>query len=232
MNNEVIRNDERKKVKGKWFEGKSTFPLTHQNNQKIGYGVLQLIGDINLKSHQRIPNHFQSNMEVLTYVVKGKVVHVDSLDNEMVLSESIFQKISTGRGIFHTEYNAMEESAELLQVWITPETSDEDPSYDEIALDQKFGCTDLVLAISGSGRDGSMKINQDVDIYVGRAMMDGEKLINTFRYRKCWLQVIKGDVSVNDERLKTGDGIGIDSVDELFFKWKSGSHFIIFDLPT
>lgn len=230
--NEIIRNEERKDVKSEWFEGRSTFPFHHQEGQTAGYGVLKLIGQVTLKPNQKIPNHFQSNMEVLSYIISGRIIHTDSLGFITTLGPGVLQKISTGAGVFHSEYNALEGETQILQMWIAPEVMDSNPTYDEISLAEKFGCTDLLLAVSGSGRDCSMKINQDMDVYIGKAMMDGEKLIHTFRYRKCWLQVIKGDVSVNDERLKTGDGMGIENVDELFFKWTGGSHFIIFDLPN
>lgn len=230
--NEIIRNEERKDVKSEWFEGRSTFPFQHQEGHHAGFGVLKLVAQVTLKPNQKIPNHFQSNMEVLSYIISGRIIHTDSLGFITTLSEGVLQKVSTGAGVFHSEFNALEGETQILQMWISPEVMDSNPTYDEISLLDKFGCSDLVLAVSGSGRDGSMKINQDMDIYIGKAMMDGENLIHTFRYRKCWLQVIKGDVSINDERLKTGDGMGIENVDELFFKWTGGSHFIIFDLPN
>lgn len=94
-----------------------------------------------------------------------------------------------------------------------------------------FGCSDMILVASRSGKNGSITINQDVDMYVAKAQDAGEKVLKTFKQRHTWVQVVKGEVKVEGPTLITGDGAAIDDVEAMKLQWTKDSEFLVFDLP-
>jgi len=112
-----------------------------------------------------------------------------------------------------------------------PEKIGIDPSYGQKSFENDFGCSDLILVATKSGRNGSILLNQDVDMYVAKAQDSGEKHLKTYPHRHLWVQVIKGEVHVEGETLKDGDGAGIENIEFLQLKWSKGSEFILFDMP-
>ena len=140
--------------------------------------------------------------------------------------------MSAGTGVRHSEYNHLKDkTTHFLQIWIIPEKMGVAPSYDQKSFSNDFSCSDLILVGSRNGRNNSVTINQDVDMYAAKAQDAGEKKLATFPHRHIWIQVIKGDVSVEGETLATGDGAGVTGLAEIKLNWTKGSEFIVFDLP-
>jgi redox-sensitive bicupin YhaK (pirin superfamily) len=106
-----------------------------------------------------------------------------------------------------------------------------EPSYDQKSFENDFGCSDLILVASRSGRNNTVTIHQDVDMYAAKAQDNGEKTLKTFKHRHTWIQVIKGDVTVEDTTLKSGDGAGLEGVESVKLQWTKGAEFLVFDLP-
>ena len=154
------------------------------------------------------------------------------MGNETIIKPGEVQRLSAGTGIRHSEYNHLKDKqTHFLQIWIVPEKPGIPPSYGQKSFENDFGCSDLILVASRSGKNGSITIHQDVDMYVAKAQMDGEKTLKTFPHRNLWVQVIKGNVQVDYAELLAGDGAGINQVDTLKIKWAKGAEFIVFDMP-
>lgn len=140
--------------------------------------------------------------------------------------------MSAGTGVRHSEYNDQKDKVtHFLQIWILPEREGIQPSYGQKSFADDFARSDMILVASKSGRSGSVTMNQDVDMFVTKAQDAGERDLTTFAHRHLWVQVISGEVMVEETRLNAGDGAGIQKVEHLNLKWAKGSEFILFDMP-
>lgn len=185
-----------------------------------------------IKGGTGFDTHPHHDMEIISYLVEGALEHKDSMGNKTVIRPGEVQRMSAGTGVKHSEYNhSKDKDAHLLQIWILPEKMGIQPSYDQKSFATDFSCSDLILVASKTGRNGSVSMNQDVDMYAAKAQDAGEKTIGTYAHRHIWLQVVKGEVEVNEVPLQAGDGAGISKVETLKLKWGKGSEFLLFGMP-
>ena len=140
------------------------------------------------------------------------------------------QRISAGTGIAHSEYNHSRiEPVHFLQIWLVPSRKGLPPSYAQ----QSFSGPSkdpLKLACSAEGRDGSIQINQDVDLFIGRLTPSATTAHSLRDQRYAWLQVIGGDLDLNGEALSAGDGAAVDGERAIRLRSQAGAHFLLFDL--
>lgn len=230
---QVRRANERGDANHGWLKSKHTFSFAEYYDEKhMGFGPLRVINEDRIEGGTGFGTHGHRDMEIISYVIDGALEHKDSMGNATVIKPGEVQRLSAGTGIRHSEYNHIKDRAShFLQIWIMPEKTGIDPSYAQKSFSNDFACSDLILVASRSGKNGSITMNQDVDMYVAKAESSGEKHLKTFPHRHLWVQVIKGEVSVAGENLGAGDGAGIQGIEELRLTWKKGAEFILFDMP-
>ena len=176
--------------------------------------------------------HPHHDMEIITYIVQGELKHKDSMGTEATIKPGEVQRMSAGTGIQHSEFNHLhDQKTHLLQIWILPEKIGVVPSYEQKSFENDFLGGDLILVASKNGFNASISINQDVNLYACKAVVDTEKVFKVSPQRRIWLQNIKGQTQANDVILNAGDAVGFDKVDSLFLKWHNDSEFLLFDLP-
>ncbi|MNT33236.1 Quercetin 2,3-dioxygenase [compost metagenome] len=198
----------------------------------MGFSVLRVINEDRIDGGTGFDTHGHRDMEIISYVIDGALEHKDSMGTDTVIKPGEVQRMSAGTGIRHSEYNHLKDQVtHFLQIWIMPAQTGVAPSYDQKSFRSDFSCSDLILVGSQNGRNGSVTVNQDVDMYAAKAQDAGEKHLKTFKHRHIWVQVIKGDVTVEGENLASGDGAGITDVETLKIAWSKGAEFILFDLP-
>jgi redox-sensitive bicupin YhaK (pirin superfamily) len=229
----IRRSEDRGNANHGWLKSRHTFSFADYNDDKyMGFGLLRVINEDRIEGGTGFGTHGHQDMEIISYVIKGALQHKDSMGNSTIIRPGEIQRLSAGTGIRHSEYNALKDSeTHFLQIWIMPEKLGIEPGYAQKSFEHDFGCSDMILVATKSGRDGSITLNQDVDMYVAKAVEAGEKHLKTYAHRHLWVQVIKGEVQVEGEILQDGDGVGIDKVETLLIKWSKGSEFILFDLP-
>jgi len=170
-------------------------------------------------------------MEIITYVLEGKLEHKDSLGTGSVILPGDGHRMTAGRGIRHSEYNPSKtEQVHLYQIWILPEKKGLEPSYEQksFSTEEKHG--KLRLIASPDGKDGSVKINQDAHLYVS-LLGAGDEVAHSFgKNRHGWLQVAKGSVELNGKTLQQGDGAAISDEQKLNVKGIEESEVLLFDL--
>lgn len=230
---EIRKSEERGAFNYGWLDTKHTFSFCRYYDEKfMGYGTLRVVNEDVIKGGAGFGTHPHKNMEIITYVIDGAIEHKDSIGNDVILTPGEIQVMSSGTGVEHSECNYFKDrDTHILQIWMTPEAEDIEPKYDYKSFTEELKITDIVLVASGSGRNNSINLNQDADIYVCKSQGDGQKAISTFKYRRAWIQVIKGDVWIQDEKLSSGDGLGIEETDTIYLKWAKGAEFLLFDLP-
>jgi redox-sensitive bicupin YhaK (pirin superfamily) len=171
-------------------------------------------------------------MEIISYVVEGALEHKDSIGTGSVIRPGDVQRMSAGTGIRHSEFNhSKEDPVHFLQIWLLPERNGLPPSYEQKTFTDGDKRGRLRLVASRNGRDGSVTIHQDTEIF--SALLDtGKSVSHTLSTgRKAWVQVVRGAVALNGETLRAGDGAQVDEVATIDVSALSDdSEILLFDL--
>ena len=203
--------NERGKANFGWLDSKHTFSFGSYHDPKhMGFSNLRVINEDKVSPNQGFGTHSHQNMEIISYVLSGELEHKDSIGNGSVIRPGDVQRMSAGSGIAHSEFNGSDRDlVHFLQIWIVPDTTGIQPSYEQkhFPVSEKQG--KLKLVASRDGRDGSVTIHQDANLYV--AVLDnGDRTTHhTALERSIWIQVAKGAIQVNGNALNTGDGAAI-----------------------
>ncbi|MEL7486655.1 MAG: pirin family protein, partial [Pseudomonadota bacterium] len=174
--------------------------------------------------------HGHANMEIISYVLDGALEHKDSIGTGSIIRPGEVQRMSAGTGIRHSEYNhSKDKPVHFLQIWLLPDTENVDPGYEQKDFgDARNGV--LKLVASKTGRDGSLSIHQDADLYAS-VLTDGDRVEHRFAQgRHGWLQIARGGVEINGEVLQPGDGLAISDVPALAITARSDAELLLFDL--
>jgi redox-sensitive bicupin YhaK (pirin superfamily) len=163
--------------------------------------------------------------------LSGKLEHKDSLGTGSVILPGDGQRMSAGRGIRHSEANpSVDEAVHLLQIWILPDKQGHQPGYEQKSFpeDEKRGKFRLIA--SNDGADGSVRINQDAKLFV-TLLAPGEEVTQSLaQKRHAWLQIAKGEVELNGQKLQQGDGVAISDEKRLTVKATDDAEVLLFDL--
>ncbi len=226
------RAHERGRADFGWLDSKHTFSFgQYFDANHMGFGPLRVINDDLIAGGGGFSTHPHDNMEIITYVLEGALEHKDSLGTGSVIRAGDVQRMSAGTGIRHSEFNASKtDPVHLLQIWIVPESKGIAPSYEQTSFTAADKSGRLRLIASRDGRDGSVIIHRDADIYA--SLLDGEVTVrHTLRSgRAAWVQVASGTVALNGEQLAAGDGVAIESAGELVFSAASNADVLVFDM--
>ena len=216
-----------------WLKSYHTFSFASYHDPAfMGYSVLRVINEDRIAGGTGFGKHGHRDMEIISYVIDGALAHEDSMGTKAVIVPGEVQRMSAGTGIEHSEQNQLKDrQTHFLQIWIQPEKNGIAPGYEQKSFASNFSCCDLILVGSKHGRNGSIVINQDVDLYACKSVEAGEKHYRTFTHRHLWIQMISGEVQVEGQTLSAGDGAAIAGVELLVIQWRAGSEFLLFDLP-
>jgi hypothetical protein len=193
--------------------------------------VLRVINDDRVARGSGFETHPHRDIEIITYVLDGAVVHRDSLGNRSVIAAGDMQRMTAGTGIMHSEFNPSPSAPlHFLQIWIIPRRLGLKPGYEQKSIrDRTTGKLALVASPKGGG--GVLTINQDVELYVGT--IGGGKLIEKEieKNRKAYVHVIRGKVSLDGIDLTEGDGAKIVDEQQLKLSAHKEAEVLLFDLP-
>jgi redox-sensitive bicupin YhaK (pirin superfamily) len=228
---EIRKSNERGHANHGWLDSHHTFSFADYYDPKhTHFHSLRVINEDHVAPKMGFGMHPHRDMEIISYVVEGELRHRDSMGNTAVMRAGDVQRISAGAGITHSEVNDSDSKpVHFLQIWIMPDLKNAKPAYAE----KSFALAapgQLHLIASKAGRNGSIPINQDVDLYVAK-LQAGDGLLHSFvAKRQGWLQVIEGELNANGERLTAGDAAAISDVDSLKISAGKSAHFLLFDL--
>jgi redox-sensitive bicupin YhaK (pirin superfamily) len=214
-----------------WLNTYHTFSFAdYQDPRFMGFRALRVINDDRVAPGQGFGEHRHRDMEIVSYVLDGALAHRDSLGNSGVIRPGDVQRMSAGTGVQHSEFNGSQtEPVHFLQIWILPETPGSPPGYEQKTFPRQTRRGKLRLVGSPDGRQGSLRVGQDVAIYAS-ALEAGEEVQHRLAPgRHAWLQVAEGALELNGHLLGEGDGAAVTDEDELDIAGK-GSEFLLFDL--
>jgi quercetin 2,3-dioxygenase len=215
-----------------WLNTYHTFSFDQYYDPRyMGFRQLRVINEDFVAPGRGFPMHGHRDMEIITYILEGALQHEDSMGNGSIIRPGDVQRMTAGTGVRHSEKNASnEEQVHLLQIWILPDTVGLEPGYEQKAFadDERRGR--LRLIASDDGRDGSVTVHQDVSVFAS-ILGAGERVKHDMdQTRHGWIQIARGEISVNGQRAGQGDGASASGESSLEILAEQPSEILLFDL--
>lgn len=215
-----------------WLQSAHSFSFGQYYDPKhTGFGNLRVINDDRVSGGNGFGEHPHQNAEIFSYVTKGTLEHSDSIGNGSVVAAGGVQYMSAGSGVSHSEYNPSKtDEMKFLQVWLLPKRGNTPPEYDSMDMTNADKDGVLKLFLSFDGRDGSMQTQAEASVYA--ATLNGAQVIETHLppARKGWVQMVRGEMQVNNTKLSQGDGLAITGGGEISMVSGQDAEFLFFDL--
>ena len=215
-----------------WLNTRHTFSFSdYYDRHHMGFRDLRVINEDRVAPGTGFGTHGHQDMEILSYVVSGGLAHRDSRGNAKVLRPHEWQRMTAGTGVRHSEMNASKtEPVHFYQIWIVPEAEALRPEYEQklFAPEEKEG--KLRLVASRDGREESLKIHQNVSVYNAILKAGEDVEYQLAKGRHAWLQVVRGAVELNLNKLSAGDGAAVSDETSLKIRAGENAEIILFDL--
>jgi len=214
-----------------WLDTYHTFSFADYYDPKwMGFRSLRVINDDLVMPRMGFGKHPHRDMEIITYILSGSLAHQDSMGNGRTIKTGEFQYMAAGTGVQHSEQNPSgNEAVHLLQVWIMPDENGVKPRYAEKSM--KDAATGrLHLITSKTGRDDSMAIHQDADLWLAKLEPNQSVTHTLGAGRHAWLHVAEGEVTLNGETLSVGDAVAVTDESALKLTGAKPSQVLLFDL--
>jgi redox-sensitive bicupin YhaK (pirin superfamily) len=214
-----------------WLNSYHTFSFAdYHDPQWMGFRDLRVINDDTVAAGMGFGQHPHRDMEIISYVLDGELEHRDSMGNGRIIKPGEFQYLAAGSGVVHSEYNPSKRNpVHFLQIWIQPDKREAKPAYGEKA-DPQATPGRLNLVASKSGREGSLRINQDADLWLAR-FSNGETVTHELKpKRHAWVHVAEGGVTLNGQPLNGGDAAALSSESKLELAGQGKAQVLVFDL--
>lgn len=217
-----------------WLKSKHSFSFgSYFDPNHISFGALRVINEDRVAPSAGFPTHPHQNMEIISYIVSGGLEHKDSLGTGSVIRPGELQRMSAGSGVRHSEYNHSDtDPVHFLQIWIVPEADGLKPSYEQKAFPDAERRDTLKLIGSRNGREGSVVIHQDVDLWASLLSAEKSVSFDIKPDRKVWLQIVKCKLSVDGLSLAAGDGLALLDAGKIDLVAQENSEFLLFDLAA
>ncbi len=229
---QIRKSDERGHANHGWLNTRFTFSFAdYYDSKHVHFRTLRVMNDDRVAGGGGFPMHPHRDMEIVTYVLEGALEHRDSMGNGSVIKPGDIQYMSAGTGVTHSEFNASEsEPAHLYQIWMFPEKQGLKPTYGQKNFSEAEKRGKLRLLVSPDGRDGSVKIRQDNDLYA-TVLGAGESVKHELKpERHAYVQVARGSVTLNGTKLEEGDGAAISNEKTVELTGADDAEVLLFDL--
>jgi hypothetical protein len=217
-----------------WLDSRHTFSFgEYHHPEHMGFGPLRVINEDKVSPGQGFGTHGHRDMEIISYVLEGALEHKDSIGTGSVIRPGDVQVMSAGTGIRHSEFNhSKSDPVHFLQIWVIPDREGIAPRYEQKSFSDADKRGRLCLVGSADGRDGSVVIHQDVELFAALLGAGDELSHEVAPGRRNWLQVLRGAVSLNGQALDAGDGAAAERESKLLIKGRGdGAEILLFDLP-
>lgn len=217
-----------------WLDSRHTFSFAnYYNPERVHFGMLRVLNDDIVAPGTGFSTHPHENMEIISIPLEGALEHRDSMGNIFVIKEGDIQVMSAGTGITHSEYNANKDRiVKFLQIWVFPNKDGLEPRYTSAKLNEKKMHNNLMQIVSPDKNDEGAWIHQNAWFYMGKLDKgvtidykpnDEKNGVYTF--------IIKGEVDVNDDNLRTKDGIGLWDVNEIRLTANTDAQVLVMEVP-
>ena len=228
----IIPSETRGSADHGWLKAKHTFSFAdYYDPERVHFGALRVINEDRVAPAKGFGTHPHRDMEIVTYPISGSIEHKDSMGNGTVIPAGEVQRMTAGTGVMHSEFNhSQDEELHLLQIWFLPERRNLEPGYEQRAVPREEKLNRLRLIGSRDGRDESLTIHQDVDLYASVLEAGKQTQLGGVGDRRIFVQVVAGDIDVNGAQLSAGDGLQLMATDDVVISAISESEFLLFNL--
>jgi len=228
----IRKSNERGHADHGWLDSRFTFSFAEYFDPKhVQFRTLRVMNDDRVAGGGGFPTHPHRDMEIVTYVLEGALAHKDSMGNGSTIKPGDVQYMSAGTGVAHSEFNASKtEPVHLYQIWMFPDKHGHKPAYDQKNFPDAEKRGKLRLMVSPDGRDGSVRIRQDNELYA-TLLSAGESVKHALKpERHAYVQVARGSVTLNGNTLEVGDGAEISAEKTLELTGVNDAEVLLFDL--
>jgi quercetin 2,3-dioxygenase len=228
----VRKSNDRGHADHGWLDSRFTFSFAdYYDPQHVQFRTLRVMNDDRIAGGGGFPTHPHRDMEIVTYVLEGALAHKDSMGNGSVIKPGDVQYMSAGTGVAHSEFNASDsDTAHLYQIWMFPDRRGYKPVYDQKHFTDADKRGKLRLVVSPDGRDGSVEIRQDNELYA-TVLAPGESVEHALKPdRHAYVQVARGSVTLNGAQLDAGDGAAVSAEKSLQLTGVNDAEVLLFDL--
>ena len=215
-----------------WLDTYHTFSFASYYDPKfMGFRALRVINDDTVAGGRGFGMHPHDNMEIITYILSGTLRHKDSMGHEKDIVPGEVQHMSAGTGVMHSEFNpSPKEPVHLYQIWIEPNKDNVKPRYSQTRFAPETRANTLKLVASPDGADGSIPIYSETKLFAS-TIEPGKSVSHPLaKGHHSWVQVLRGDASVNGSKLATGDGAGISDEPSVRIEADKEAEILLFDL--
>jgi redox-sensitive bicupin YhaK (pirin superfamily) len=227
----IKRSQDRGRGDHGWLSSYHTFSFgDYYDPDNMGFGSLRVINEDRVAPGMGFGTHPHNNMEIFSYVIEGELAHKDSMGNGRTIRAGELQAMSAGTGVAHSEFNPSSDTpVHFLQIWIVPNERNLTPSYAEWKPTSGER-SPLTLVVSPDAREGSLKVHQDVEMYLGSLKGPQKVLFPIAKGKSVWLQTIKGELKVGEDLLRSGDAMSFVDEEGLEVATDTNAEFMLFRL--
>jgi redox-sensitive bicupin YhaK (pirin superfamily) len=214
---DIRRSDDRFHTRAGWLDSKHSFSFGgHYDPNNTHHGQLLVLNDDHVAGGTGFETHPHQDMEIVTWVLDGELEHRDSEGNRGLIYPGLAQRMSAGRGIWHSEKNASPvDDVHFLQMWVLPDTESIDPGYQQMDINDQLGAGGLVPVASGPGHDAAISIQQKDAVLWAARLNPGERIeVPDAAYGHIFMAKGSGELEANG-RLDTGDAVRLTRADDL-----------------
>ncbi len=230
----VRRSEARGHADHGWLRSQHSFSFAdYFDPQWMGWGNLRVINEDRIAPGTGFGTHGHRDMEIVSYVLQGNLAHKDSMGNVEGIPPGEVQRMSAGTGVMHSEFNHAPNSVtHFLQIWIEPNVRGIPPSYEQKAFAEAEKRGQLRRVASNDAADGAVKLHADATIYAG--LFDGAESARLALNpaRKAYVHLVRGELSVNGQALKTGDAVAVRDESQLVLDQARDAEVLVFDLAA
>ena len=215
-----------------WLDSRHSFSFAgYHDPDHMGFRALRVINEDRVIPGAGFPSHSHRDMEIVSYVLEGRLMHKDSLGNGSLISPGEVQRMSAGTGIQHSEFNpSRKDPVRFLQIWILPSKPGLQPGYEQRPFDRAASRGKFLKLAAGRSKDGVLTVNQDVELDVA-TLEAGQSVSRELKPgRHGWLQVARGSVLLSGQQLREGDGAAISEEKTIEVKAVEPAELLFFDL--
>lgn len=229
---QVRRAKDRGHANHGWLDTHHTFSFAdYYDTAHMGFRALRVINDDRVTGGMGFGTHGHRDMEIISYVLEGALAHKDSMGTADTIRPGDVQRMSAGTGVMHSEFNASKtEPVHFLQIWLLPDKKGIKPSYEQKRFSDEDKTGKLLLVASPDAADGSLKIHSDARVFAGLFTAGQSAAVTLATGRHAWVHVARGEVKVNGELVKDGDGVALSSESDVRVEGISNGEVIVFDL--
>ncbi len=228
----VHRSAERGHARHGWLTSFHSFSFAdYHDPARMGWGNLRVINEDFVAAHRGFGMHPHRDMEIITYVLEGALTHQDSLGNTAVIRPGEIQRMTAGTGVRHSEINSADAPVHLLQIWIFPDTQGLAPGYEQVRLDEtalrgRLAC----IAAPNAPHAQAVSLHANARVFAGRFHEGEQDHLDLPAGRMAWVQVARGEITVNGEPLQAGDALALSDETRITLSEGHQAEILVFDL--